>query len=70
VIHDPKAVVARVIRVIETSQIDTIGGQTIPMPVQSILVHSDTAGAVDLAGRLRNAIAERGATLTPLSRQG
>lgn len=70
VIHNAQAVVARVMRVIETGEVDTINGQVIPMPVQSLLVHSDTAGAVDLARRLRDAIAARGATLTPLSRQG
>lgn len=69
VIHDPQAVVARVLRVVETAEVDTIDGKVIPMLVQSILVHSDTAGAVDLAGCLRDAIAASGGTLTPLSRQ-
>lgn len=69
VIHDPAAVVKRVMQVIQTAQIATIDGQTIAMPVQSILIHSDTTGAVDLTKRLRHAIAENGASLTPLSRQ-
>lgn len=69
VIHDQEAVVSRVMQVIETSQIDTIDGQTIPMNVQSILIHSDTTGAVDLATRLRKAVVENGGTLTPLSHQ-
>lgn len=70
VIHDPEAVVARVLKVVESAKIDTIDGKVIPMPVQSILVHSDTPGAVDLARRLNDAIASRGGSLTPLSRQG
>ncbi len=70
VLHDPETVVARVLQVVETAQIETIDGAVIPMPVHSILVHSDTAGAVDLARRLRAALAEKGSTLTPLSRQG
>lgn len=69
VIHDPAAVVERVLRVIETQEIDTVDGTVIAMPVQSILVHSDTAGAVDLAKRIRQSIAARGGTITPLSRQ-
>lgn len=69
VIHDPAAVVDRVLRVIETQQINTVDGAVIDMPVQSILVHSDTAGAVDLATRLRQAITAKGGTITPLSRQ-
>lgn len=69
VIHEPARVVERVLRVIETQKIDTVDGQVIAMPVQSILVHSDTAGAVDLATRLKESITARGGTITPLSRQ-
>ncbi|SIT12238.1 LamB/YcsF family protein [Paracoccus saliphilus] len=69
VIHDPELVVERVLRVIETAEIDTLDGAVIPMPVQSILVHSDTAGAVELATRLNRSIAANGGIITPLSRQ-
>ncbi|MFV0384962.1 LamB/YcsF family protein [Paracoccus sp. (in: a-proteobacteria)] len=69
VIHDPEAVVERVLRVIETQRVDTIDGTVIAMPVQSILVHSDTTGAVGLAKRLKQGISARGGTITPLSRQ-
>lgn len=69
VIHDPEQVLARVLRVIETAAIDTLDGEVIPMPVQSILIHSDTAGAVDLAAKLANGIGLAGGTITPLSRQ-
>lgn len=69
VIHDPQNVVARVLKVLETDELETIDGKVIPMPVQSVLVHSDTPGAVDLAKRLRDGIAGRGGTITPLSRQ-
>lgn len=69
VIHDPELVVERVLRVIESAETDTVDGTVIPMPVQSILVHSDTAGAVELATRLNRSIAASGGTITPLSRQ-
>lgn len=69
VIHDPAQVVERVLRVVEDQRIDTLDGGDIPMPVQSILVHSDTDGAVDLATRLHQGITARGGTITPLSRQ-
>ena len=69
IIHDPELVVERVLRVIETREIDTADGAVIPMPVQSILVHSDTEGAVELARRLRQAVVARGGAITPLSRQ-
>lgn len=69
VIHDTGAVIARVLRVLEKGSIDTIDGGTIPMPVQSVLVHSDTPGAAALARSLRDAVVGRGGTVTSLSRQ-
>lgn len=69
VIHDPDAVVARVLNVLATGETETIDGGVIPMPVQSVLVHSDTPGAVELARRLRDGILARGGAITPLSRQ-
>lgn len=68
VIHEPEQVVARVLRVISEREIDTVDGTVIPMPVQSILIHSDTAGAVDLGRRLRAGITQAGVTIAPLSR--
>lgn len=68
IIHDPELVVKRVLRVIETAEIDTVDGAVISMPVQSILVHSDTSGALELAARLNRSIAASGNTITPLSR--
>jgi UPF0271 protein len=69
VIHDPVKVVERVMRVIETTTIDTVDGAIITMPVQSILVHSDTPGAVDLASRLNRSIKAKCGSITPLSQQ-
>lgn len=70
VIHDPDAAVARVLRVIAHRRVATIDGAEIPMQVRSILVHSDTAGAVTLAMALREAIARAGVTVAPLTRHG
>jgi len=70
VIHDPAQVAERVLRVLKTATLETVTGEVIPMPVQSILVHSDTTGAVDLATRLNSEIASAGGTVTPLSQLG
>jgi len=66
-VNDPEKVVERVIKVIVTREIDTVDGVVIPMPVQSILLHSDTAGAVELSLRIKQGIIERGFDITPLS---
>lgn len=68
VIHDPEQVLARVLRVIRDKETDTVDGQPIAMPVQSILIHSDTAGAVELARLLRAGMTRAGVEITPLSR--
>lgn len=67
VIHDRAALIQRVIRVIRDQSVQTIDGTDIPMPVTSILLHSDTAGATDLAQALRHALLTAGETLAPLS---
>lgn len=68
-VRDPSIVVERVIKVIKSSEIDTLDGKMIPMPVQSILLHSDTEGAVELSLRIKRGIIECGAEITPLSLQ-
>ncbi|SMY10179.1 LamB/YcsF family protein [Flavimaricola marinus] len=69
VIHDLDLVAERVIDVLTKSTVTTVSGEVIPMPVQSILVHSDTAGAVNLASRLRREITTMGGAVVPLSQQ-
>ena len=69
VIRDPALVAERVLGVLKTSQVTTTSGEVIAMPVQSILVHSDTAGAVDLTTRLKKDIISAGGAITPLSQQ-
>lgn len=69
VIHDPAQVTARVLNVLKTATVETVTGEVIAMPVQSILVHSDTAGAVALATRLRRDITTAGGAITSLSQQ-
>ena len=69
VIHDTPTVIARVLRVLNEGRIDTLDGAEIAMPVQSVLIHSDTAGAVTLARQLGAAILSGGGALVPLSRQ-
>jgi UPF0271 protein len=68
VIKDEKAVVARVLRVLADGEVEAIDGETIRVSVQSILVHSDTPGALAMALDIRNAIASAGGTVAPLSR--
>jgi UPF0271 protein len=69
VIHDRDAVLARVRRLLTEGTVVTHAGGILEMRPRSILVHGDTAGAVDLARSIRAAIGQCGGKIVPLSRQ-
>lgn len=60
VIHDPARIRDRVQRLLQEGKIDAIDGTVLDMPVDSILVHSDTAGAIDIAHTIRKAVQDIG----------
>lgn len=69
VIHEPAHVLARVRRLLADGTVLTHDGSSLAMPARSILVHGDTPGALALARAIRQAIAEAGGRVVPLSRQ-
>ena len=68
VIKDLDLVAKRVIELLAEGTITTVTGQKIKAEVESILVHSDTPGAVMLAHAVRSAVATADAKVTPLSK--
>ncbi|WP_321340677.1 5-oxoprolinase subunit PxpA [Breoghania sp.] len=60
VIHEPAAVRERVAEVLTTGRVTTVTGERMEIPVDSILVHSDTAGALELAHAIRGGIEDAG----------
>ncbi len=64
-IKNDAAVLARVRRVLEAGTIATHDGGTLAIEVHSILVHSDTPGAVTLARSIRDEIGRAGGTVAP-----
>ncbi|MGL5737173.1 MAG: LamB/YcsF family protein [Beijerinckiaceae bacterium] len=67
VIKDDAAVLARVRRILQDRTIITYDGAAMQVVVDSILVHSDTPGALNLAQAVRSEIIRAGGTVTPLS---
>lgn len=63
VIHDPDAIAARIERVLTTGTVEAIDGTVITMPVDSILIHSDTPGAIALALTIRDSVLRAGCTV-------
>ncbi|MGC9356648.1 MAG: LamB/YcsF family protein [Anaerolineae bacterium] len=67
VIHEPDEVAARVVRMVTRGEVETIDGHCLPINVDTLCVHGDTPGAVNLARRVRAALEEAGVTLAPLA---
>lgn len=70
VIKDKNIVITRILRLLQDKTVETIDGQTIDMDVQSILVHSDTPGAAEMAREIRHALQTQGAEIVSLSQLG
>jgi len=69
VIHDPAEVLARVRRILDDGVVITHSGNRLAMRPRSILLHGDTAGAVELARTIRHEIEQGGGRIVPASRQ-
>jgi UPF0271 protein len=67
VLTDPEAVAARAVRMIVDGTVETISGAVLEVSPRSICVHSDTPGAVLLAGAIRTALERAGVTLAPFA---
>jgi UPF0271 protein len=60
VIHDPDAVVARVVRMAAQRTVAAVDGSLVRLELDTVCVHGDTPGAADLAARIRRALEEAG----------
>lgn len=68
VIHDPQRVAERVVRMVKEGKVQTIGGDLIDLEVDSICVHGDTPGAVQLAETVRKHLQKAGITVLPMGK--
>jgi UPF0271 protein len=60
VLHDPEAVAARMVRLVTEGVITAIDGNDVRVSADSICVHGDSPGAVDMARQVRAALARAG----------
>ena len=66
VIHDVDEVVERSIRMITEGKVEAIDGSTITYDADTICIHGDTPGAVDLAKKLKNEFENASIEITKL----
>ncbi|MDB5665154.1 5-oxoprolinase subunit PxpA [Cypionkella sp.] len=62
-IHDPNAAVARLLSFLDSGLMPTVGGDPIRLAAQSICVHGDSPGAVEMARQIRNRLGAAGVTI-------
>jgi len=66
-ITDEDTAIARVLRMLEHGEVETVTGKVIPIAVDSVCVHGDNAHALAFVRRLREAITAACITLAPLN---
>jgi len=66
VIKDVAELQRRVLQLVKKGTITTIDGQVLDMSCQSICVHGDTPGALDMVRKIRSALEENNVEITPL----
>lgn len=67
VLDDPALVAARVLRLVETGQIEAIDGSVITVDAQSICFHGDSKGSIEMAQASRAVLEEAGVVIAPFA---
>jgi UPF0271 protein len=65
--HDPRQVAERMIRMVTTGRVQASDGTDVAIRADSICVHGDSPGAVEMAVALRAALAAAGVDISPFA---
>ncbi|WP_309073827.1 5-oxoprolinase subunit PxpA [Paenarthrobacter sp.] len=60
VLHDPEAVVAQAVRLATRKEVLAIDGTVVPVQADSLCIHGDTPGAVNMAAAVREGLEQAG----------
>ena len=63
VLHDAKAVAERMVRLVEEGVVQAIDGSLTRVQADSLCVHGDSPGAVDMAREVRRRLEQSGVTI-------
>lgn len=69
VLHDPDEIVERCVTMVCDGRVRAVDGSLIEFAAQTVCVHGDTPGAVQIARRLRDGLVARGVELKPFVRR-
>jgi len=68
VVHDPETVIERSLKLATEGKVSAIDGTEIDFSADSICLHGDTAGAVELAEAVRASLEAGGVAITPMDK--
>ena len=65
VLHDPAAIAQRVVRMVQDGTVTSVSGKVIKMRMDTVCIHGDTPGAVEIGRRVRQALKDNGIDVAP-----
>jgi UPF0271 protein len=65
VLHDVADIADRVASMVKSGRVTAVDGSTIPITVESVCVHGDSPGAVQIATAVRDRLLSDGVELSP-----
>ncbi|WP_315720078.1 MULTISPECIES: 5-oxoprolinase subunit PxpA [unclassified Bradyrhizobium] len=65
VLHDPKLIADRVVRMVQDGAVVSVTGKVMKMRTDTVCIHGDTAGAVEIAREVRRALDAAGIRVAP-----
>ena len=65
VLHDAEAIAERVVRMVQDGAVVSVTGKVIKMRTDTVCIHGDTPGAVEIARGVRQALKETGIAVAP-----
>ena len=65
VLHDAKAIADRVVRMVQDGAVVSVSGKVIKMRTDTVCIHGDTPGAVEIARGVRTALKAAGIDVAP-----
>ncbi len=65
VLHNADDIARRVVRMLQSGEVISIAGKTIKMRMDTVCIHGDTPGAVNIARVLRKALKDNGIAVAP-----
>lgn len=68
VLHDPRMIADRVVRMVQDGAVVSVTGKVIKMRTDTVCIHGDTAGAVEIGREVRKALDAAGVKVAPFKR--